>query len=165
MGSPWGYTSGWRLNQRFPPALTGRLSQAGYIKSEKVWKCPVDHRVNADQYSYSYPVLGRMGVLPSQDCKQSPQFGWAHERKLASFDAAERCMVYGEENTDPAFYTYTINDTRFCNIDRFGPQHFGYRALGTFLDGHVEDFRAGDEPYYDRPYRDGRFVYGIGICP
>jgi prepilin-type N-terminal cleavage/methylation domain-containing protein len=144
---------------------TGRLGQAGLLNDRQIWKCPSDARNNAATKSFSYPVLGRMAVKQDQDCKQDPGGGWEHERRLASFNFPERCMVYGEENTVPGFYIHVVNDARFTNVDRFGPQHFGTKAQAIYLDGHAQSHYPGDEPYYDRPYRDGRFVYEDHTCP
>jgi len=128
---------------------TGRIYP--YVASEEVWRCPSDKRSFSD-WTYSYPMVGRIGLRADLDCSVSLPAGWYISRKLSSFQNPDMALAYGEENTDPTFYRHIVNNPLFNNVDVFGLRHqFG--AMGVYLDGHTELFPAMSMPCKEARYR------------
>jgi prepilin-type N-terminal cleavage/methylation domain-containing protein len=140
---------------------TGRLWQDGSIRDREIWICPKDQQT--DTYTFSYPMMGRIGVKPGAnqsfsdvDALTPPpnNTGWQIiERRLSTFPFPTVAMVYGEENTNEKLTShYNVNDPRFTNQDIMGGRHFNDRGLGAYLDGHVEPSPFLCKPWFDSDY-------------
>jgi prepilin-type N-terminal cleavage/methylation domain-containing protein len=131
------------------PITTGRIYP--YVPSEEVWRCPSDKRDFKD-WTYSYPMVGRIGLSSALDCSASLPAGWYISRKLSSFSTPDMALAYGEENTESTFYRHIVNNPLFNNVDVFGLRHQS-GAMGVYLDGRVALFPAMSMPCKEAEYR------------
>ena len=110
---------------------TGRLWP--YMKDRKVWLCARDDRFNSSvewmrnatfSYSINWATQYRGGYF-------SP--GWP----VSQFSEPEKAVYYVEENTDPDYHTWVINDPWCGGADMAGIRHKDLFFLVLYVDGHV----------------------------
>jgi prepilin-type N-terminal cleavage/methylation domain-containing protein len=136
------------------PVSTGLLYPI--VSEPESWICSNDYRRETDpSFTYSYPMLGRIGCKPSTDDATPPTSlsgGFnIPPRMIDSFNSPDKAMLFGEENTKKGAAPYIVNDRRFTNVDVFGRSHMDV-ALASFLDGHIAPQTPFDMPWKDDLY-------------
>ena len=128
---------------------TGQLYP--YMDDVKVWLCPSDkgdrdHKRGGTpgvDYTFSYD-MNWATYRTSSSSDWPPGEPWPYPNTyfligwpLSHFTLPEETVYYVEENTDKDFYTWTINDMWFGNVDWAGLRHKNLFFLVLYLDGHV----------------------------
>ena len=111
---------------------TGRLWP--YLDDRNVWLCARDDRFNSSveawhrdaTFSYSVAQYTRPG---------GSFFGDGYP--LSHFSRPEEFPYFVEENTDPDYHKWVINDPFFGYGDMAGIRHKNMFFLVLFMDGHV----------------------------
>ena len=129
---------------------TGRLWP--YMDDRNVWLCVRDDRSKSSvewmrNATYSYSI--------SQYTRPSGGFfssGWP----LAHYSRPEEAVYYVEENTDPDYHQWVINDPWCGGADMAGIRHKNMFFLVLFMDGHAPtDPIEGPLPMADEFFRLG----------
>ena len=139
---------------RRAPLSTGWLHRAGVIREPTIWLCPADLR-RSGEYTYSYTLNGRTGIVPGDDGKSNPKRlggGWfIAPRRTETFRNAAGVILLGEENTG-RLPGVTINDARFTNRDVTEPRHMDRSSAVGYLDGHADTIPGAVSLWYDSEY-------------
>jgi len=130
---------------------TGRLWP--YMDDREVWMCARDDRLGSAVNWMRHATFSYSINWATQDIGGAFGRGWS----LSHFSNPETAVYYVEENTDPDYHWWPINDPWCGGGDMAGIRHKDQFFLVLYVDGHVPtDPIRGPIPAADEFFRSAR---------